>query len=254
MKFDTITNSIVRENIDSNMNPFDFFALEEAIRIKERSGANVTTVCMGVKSAEQTLKKTIAIGADSAVLLNDKLFAGSDTQATSYVLSKGIEKIGNYELVICGKQSTDGDTAQVGPSIAEKLNLPFVTNVVKLTIIDDALMRCTKLVERGYVTVEFSLPALITVSKGINEPRVPTIRNIIKSERTPIQYWSAVDINAAQLPLGIKGSPTKVEKTYLPKSFKTNSELICGDLDAQIRTLVDFVCIEHTTGRRYAES
>lgn len=239
MKFDPVTKSILRERIDSEINPFDLFAVEEAVRLHERTGVSTTAICMGVMGAEQSLRQAMAMGIEHSILFTDKRFAGSDTYATSFVLSVGIKSIGDFGLIICGKQSTDGDTAQVGVQIAQKLGLPFITNVIKIDELTDTFIRCTRLVEYGYEQVESVLPALITVSKGINKPRIPTIKNLIRSKTANIIKLTADDIDLTADNCGSKGSPTKVLKTYIPDLPSYNCEEIIGSMSQQVDYLID---------------
>ncbi|MDD5603113.1 MAG: electron transfer flavoprotein subunit beta/FixA family protein, partial [Eubacteriales bacterium] len=177
------TNTIIREGVESIINPFDTYAVEEGIRIKENTQGKATVLSMGIPSVAEMLKETIALGVDDAVLLSDRAFAGSDTWATAYALSMGVRKIGHYDLIICGKQATDGDTAQVGPSLAEKLGIPHITCVRKIEELRDGYIRCQRLTDDGYDVVETALPALITVVKEINEPRLPSLKGMIKAKK-----------------------------------------------------------------------
>jgi electron transfer flavoprotein beta subunit len=173
VKMNKETNTIIREGVESILNPFDAYAIEEALRIRESAGGKVTVLSMGIPAVAEMLKETIALGADEAVLLSDRAFAGADTLATAYALSMGIQKIGACDLVICGKQATDGDTAQVGPSLAERMGIPHTTCVRKIEEIREGYIRCQRMTEDGYEVIEMPLPALITVVKEINEPRLP---------------------------------------------------------------------------------
>lgn len=239
MKFDPVTKSILREQVDSEINPFDLFAIEETIRLHERTGAATIAVCMGVTGAEQSLRKAIAMGIGHAILLTDKRFAGSDTYVTSSILSAGIKSIGDFGLIICGKQSTDGDTAQVGVQIAQKLGLPFITNVVQIDKLTDNFILCKRLVEYGYELVESTIPALITVCKGINEPRIPTIKNLIRAETANITKWSIDNMNLTADECGSKGSPTRVLKTYTPDVPSYNCKEIVGSISHQVDCLIE---------------
>jgi electron transfer flavoprotein beta subunit len=165
---------------------------------------------------------------DEAILLCDKAFAGADTLATSYSLSMAIKKIGNYDLIICGKQSTDGDTGQVGPSLAEKLEIPHTTCVSEIQEIDSSYIRCRRMNDEGYELIGMPLPAVITVVKEINEPRLASIRGIMRAKKANIKIWSADDINADRLLCGLSGSPTQVIKTFIPV-HNVKSEIIQGD-------------------------
>ena len=214
--------SILRDNVGTMINPADMFAIEEAIRFKERIGASSLGICMGVISIKETLKNAIAMGLDNVYLMSDKAFAGSDTLATSYSLAKGVETLGNVDLIICGKQSTDGDTGQVPQEIASFLNLPCVINVVKAEIFGDEL-QCTILSETGYRKFETQFPAVISVLKGINTPRIPTVQGIIKAQSFEPTIFSASLINVDQSKCGFSGSPTRVKKVYQHKSPQKNA-------------------------------
>ncbi|HHW00066.1 MAG TPA: electron transfer flavoprotein subunit beta/FixA family protein [Clostridiaceae bacterium] len=227
VKINKETNTIIREGVESILNPFDTYAVEEGLRIKDKTGGKVTVISMGIPSVADMLKETIALGADEAVLLSDRAFAGADTLATSYALSMGIRKIGNYDLIICGKQASDGDTAQVGPSLAEKLDIPHATNIRKIEEIKEGYIRCQRLTDDGYEVIEMSLPAVITVVKEINEPRLPSLKGMMRAKKATIPVWTAADINADINRCGLKGSPTQVIKTFVPV-HEIKSELIEG--------------------------
>ncbi len=216
-KIDPQTKRIVREGLKSVMNPFDVYALEEAIRLKEKYGALVTAISMGPQKAESCLREAVSMGADDAVLLSDRAFGGSDTWATSYVLSKAIEKIGDVDLVICGKQAIDGDTAQVGPGIAAHLNFAQATYVMKLEQAKEGYITVQRMRESGYDVCDVRLPAVITVVKDINMPRVPTLKGRLASQEIDIPVLRPEDINASIEKIGLNGSPTRVVKTQPPK-------------------------------------
>lgn len=238
VKMNKETNTIIREGVESIINPFDAYAVEEGLRVREKTGGKVTVLSMGIPSVADLLKDTIALGADDAVLLSDRAFAGSDTLATSYALSMGIKKIGDVDLVICGKQATDGDTAQVGPSLAEKLGIPHTTYVRKIEEIRDGYIRCQRMTEDGYEVIEMPLPAVITVVKEINEPRLPSIKGMMRAKKTVVNVWTADDINADKNLCGLKGSPTQVVKTFVPV-HDVKSEMIEGDAGEQAKKLAD---------------
>lgn len=201
---------IVREGISGCLNPADMFAIEEAIRIKENTASEAIGLCMGVASAEQSLRNAIAMGLDEVYLATDKLFAGSDTYATSYILSKCIEYIGNYDLLILGKQSVDGDTGQVAPELASHLNIPCIMNVVSLEFNGNYQIRCKVLTEQGYSLFESQLPIAISVLKGINEPRIPSVSGLLSSQSKMIKSLNAEMLQVDILKCGLNGSPTKV--------------------------------------------
>jgi electron transfer flavoprotein beta subunit len=238
VKMNKETNTIIREGVESIINPFDEYAIEEGIRLREKHGGKVTVMSMGIPSVADMLKETIALGADDTVLLSDRAFAGSDTLATSYALSMGIKKLDKFDLIICGKQATDGDTAQVGPSLSEKLKIPHTTYVRKIEEVTDTYIRCQRMTEDGYEVVEMPLPALITVVKEINEPRLPSIKGKLRAKKSVVNVWTADDINADKEKCGLKGSPTQVVKTFVPV-HEVESEIIEGEPSEQAKKLAE---------------
>jgi electron transfer flavoprotein beta subunit len=240
VKINPETNTLVRDNVVSIINPFDLYAIEEAIRLKERVGGEVTVITMGPPQAEAALKEALTYGADKAVLLSDRAFAGSDTLATSYALTKGIQKLGKFDVIICGKQAIDGDTAQVGPGIAEKLDIPQITMVKKVEEIKDGYIKVERLMEDGYDVVESSTPVLLTVVKEINTPRIPSLKGRMKAKSIQIQKLTAQDINADVEKLGLKGSPTWVSKIFTPP-HKSGGEMISGGPEEAATKLVNML-------------
>jgi electron transfer flavoprotein beta subunit len=213
--------------------------VEEGIRIKEKTeDGKVTILSMGIPSVADLLKETLAVGADEAVLLSDRAFAGADTLATAYALSMGVKKIGNYDLIICGKQASDGDTAQVGPSLAEKLGIPHTTYVRKIEEIREGFIRCQRMTDDGYEVIEMPLPAVITVVKEINEPRLPSLKGMMRSKKAQIPVWTAADIGADENLCGLAGSPTQVVETFVPV-HNVQSEMIEGEPAEQAKKLAD---------------
>jgi len=219
-KMDESAGTVVREGVSLIINPFDLYAVEEALRVKESLGGEVITISMGPPQTMDALKETIAMGVDSAYLISDRAFAGADTLATSYTLSQAIKKIGDYNLLICGKQAIDGDTAQTGPGIAAHLSLPQITFVRKIEEIKDDYIRAERLTEEGYQVIESPLPALITVVKEINEPRLPTLRGKIRAKNIEVAILTPDDIEADKERIGLDGSPTQVVEIFTPKIEK----------------------------------
>lgn len=238
IKIDPKTNTLVREGVKSIINPFDCYAVEEGVRLRERYGGKVTVITMGPPQAEEASRETISLGADEAVLLSDRAFAGSDTWATSYVLSRGIARIANYDLIICGKQTLDGDTAQVGPGVSEMLKIPFIAYVSKVEEIKDKHIRVQRMVEEGYEVIEATLPAVITVVKEINVPRLPSLRGTMKSKSAKIPVWNAAEIGVEADRAGITGSPTRVVKIFYPKRTH-KSEIFQGTVEEQVGQLIE---------------
>jgi electron transfer flavoprotein beta subunit len=231
------TKTLVREGVESMMNPLDAYALEEGVRLKEKFGGKVTVVCMGPPMAEAVLREAISLGADEAVLLSDRAVAGSDTLATSYALSQTISKLGAFDVILGGKQAIDGDTAQVGPGIAVNLDIPQVTCVRKIREYADNKMVVERMTEEGYDVVEVSLPAVITVVKEINEPRIASLKGKMAAKRAQIKMMTAADIEADLTRLGLKGSPTNVVEIFSPEARKGGVK-IEGEPDVQAKTLV----------------
>lgn len=223
MKFDPETKTMVRENVENIVNPFDLYAVEEALRIKEKlENVTVTAICMGPQQAENALREVISMGVDKAVLISDKSFAASDTLATSYVLSKAIEKLGEFSLLMFGKMAIDGDTAQVGPGVAAMLDIPQITFVRKINHIDENKIIAERSVEDGFEEIETLLPCAITCIKELNEPRLPSLRGKMKAKKEEIPVWKAEDIGADPARIGFKGSPTWVVKAFAPVIEKNN--------------------------------
>ncbi|MDA3792694.1 MAG: electron transfer flavoprotein subunit beta/FixA family protein [Elusimicrobia bacterium] len=216
VKINPETNTLIREGVDSIINPFDTYAIEEALKIKEQLGGEIIVMTMGPPQAESALREAIALGCDEAVLLTDRNFAGADTWATSYTLARGIKKIGEVDLIICGKQAIDGDTAQVGPGIAEMLDIPCVTYTGKVKEIDEKGFTAYRMTESGHNVIKSPLPALITVVKEINEPRMPSLRGKMNAKKADIERYSAADLACDLESIGQMGSPTVVKKIFAP--------------------------------------
>jgi len=227
IRIDPKTNTLIREGVPSIINPFDTYAIEEGVRLKEKYQGKVTVISMGPPQVEDALREAISLGIDEGVLLSDRAFAGADTLATSYTLAEGIKKIGKFDLIICGKQAMDGDTAQVGPGIAEKLNIPHVTYVKKIEEIMDSYIQVERLMEEGYEVIKMPLPALITVVKEINEPRMPSLKGKLKAKSAQIITWRAKDLEAEENRIGLEGSPTQVIKIFPPQP-RGRGEMIEG--------------------------
>lgn len=217
VKIDPETGTLVREGVPSIVNPFDEIAVEEAVRIKERLGAAVTVVTMGPPQARDALLKCLAMGADKAVLITDKAFAGADTWATAHTLSQVIKKM-PYDMVFCGKQAIDGDTAQVGPEVAELLGIPHITYVRKVEIHEDQ-KRVTvhRETDEGYDVVECKLPVLLTAIKGLNEPRLPSLMNILAANKKEIKTTTLADLGGDSEQYGLAGSLTQVVNVFTPE-------------------------------------
>ena len=216
IKINYETNTLIREGVPSIVNPFDAYALEVAVRLKEKHGGTVTVLSMGPEQAKAALKECLSVGADTAYLLSDRAFGGSDTLATSYILASAIQSLGKFDLIMCGKQAIDGDTAQVGPEIAEHLDMPQVTYTLDADVTEECKVIVKKETETGYEMVETQTPALLTVVKTEFEPRMASVKAKIAANRKPIHVITSQDITIDLTRAGLKGSPTKVKKTYTP--------------------------------------
>ncbi len=227
-KIDPVTKRIIREGQKAILNPFDTYAVEEAVRLKTKFGGEVIALTMGPPKAEAVLREAISVGADKAILLSDRGFGGSDTWATSYALAKAIEKIGDVDLVICGKQAVDGDTAQVGPGIAAHLDWLQATYVMAVQEVTSDSIVVKRMHEDGYDICQLNFPSVITVLKDINQPRVPTLKGRLASQKIEIPVWKPADIDADEDKIGLDGSPTRVVKTQPPPARESNSLMIEG--------------------------
>lgn len=240
VKIDPETNTLIREGVESIINPFDTYAIEEGVRLKERFGGKVTVISMGPPQAEVSLKEAISLGADDAILITDRGFAGSDTWATSYALSMAIRKIAIYDIIICGKQASDGDTAQVGPGISTQLGIPQVAYVKKIESINNSKAKLERMTEEGYDVIGAPLPCLITVVKEINEPRLPSLKGKMRAKSAKITIWTAKDIDCDPKNIGLEGSPTKVVKIFNPPR-REKGEVLAGETREVVDKLVDLL-------------
>ncbi len=229
------TGTLIREGVPSIINPFDLHALEAGLSIKERVKGSITVLTMGPPQAESALRDAIAMGADDAILLSDRVFAGSDTWATSFTLSKAIQKIG-ADIIVCGKQAIDGDTAQVGPETAEFMDIPHISYVRKIEEVSDTFVKVQRLMDDGYDVVESSLPVLLTVVKELNEPRLPSLKGKMAAKKAVIKKWGQSDIVADENDLGLKGSPTQVKNIFTPEP-RSGRRMLEGSPEEQVETL-----------------
>ena len=230
VKINPETKTLIRDGVESIINPDDKNALEAALKIKDEKGAKVVVVSMGPMQAKEALLEALAMGADSAYLISDRKFGGSDTWATATILAAAIEKIGSYDLIICGRQAIDGDTAQVGPEIAEFLNIPQVTYAKELKLKDGAVTVKRYCESKDY-EFEVKLPALITAIKELNTVRYPSVKGIFKayeSDEELVEVLTFDDLNVDETQIGIKGSPTNVHRSFVPVKEK-HSEFIEGN-------------------------
>lgn len=239
----TENNTIKREGVESVINPFDTYAIETAVRLKEKvKDAEITAITMGPPQAEDALKKTISVGVDNAFLISDRKFAGADTIATSRTLAGAIkEKVSNFDLIICGQFATDGDTAQTGPSIAQHLGIPQVTYVKEILDYKNGILTVKREVEDGIEKVEVKLPALICMLKCDYEPRRPKIGGFITAQKTEVKTYSAEDIKLSPENVGMKGSPTYVSRAFRPEQKKGGEIVISKSPEEAAEILAKFI-------------
>ncbi|MGI6096530.1 MAG: electron transfer flavoprotein subunit beta/FixA family protein [Dethiobacteria bacterium] len=244
VKMDEKTGTMIREGVESIINPLDLYAIEEALRLKEEHEGSVTVISMGPAKAEEALREAIAMGCDRGVLLTAREFAGSDTWATAYALALAIKKIGNFDLILCGERATDGETGQVGPGIASYLNLPLGTYISSIVKLKGSSLRVKRLVENGYELLEILLPALLTVVKEISYPRLPTLRGKQRAKKINILRMGPVEIQAEIENLGLQGSPTRVVKIFKPRLSRQGEKFMVkdeSDLEQAVEKIIDFL-------------
>jgi len=247
VRVDPKTNALIREGVKSVINPFDENAIEAALQLREAHGGKVTVITMGPPQAEEALRHAIAMGADEAILLTDVAFRGSDTLATSYTLAAAVRKLGDVDLVLCGKQAIDGDTGQVGPGLAERLGFPQVTFAIGLDIADNkpatqpaGKLRARRVLDDMYEVMEVKLPAVVTVVKQINEPRYPGMRNVLKAKKAEIIKWTAADLAADLTQTGFDGSPTQVIRVWPPER-RVGGQMLEGEADQVVDQLAGII-------------
>lgn len=229
---DPVTGTIQRDGRQSVTNPYDTFALEEAVRLKERYGGEILVLSMGIPAVEDLLRDAVSRGADRGLLLSDRAFAGADTLATSYTLSLGVERLGPFDLILCGKMAIDGDTAQIGPELAEHLGLPHVSDVQAILSAENGMLTCERERYGARETVRVRLPALLTVQKDVNMPRMPSIAGVRRGLAASIEILGAKELGPDPARTGLDGSPTQVVRTYTPERSR-GAEIIRGTPEQQ---------------------
>ena len=210
------TNTLVREGVQSIVNPFDVYAIEEGVRLKEKHGGTVTVITMGPPQAAEALREAIGLGADNAYLVSDRAFAGADTLATAFALACAVRHLGGADIILMGRQAIDGDTGQVGPGVAENLDISHVTDIRKIEEIADGRIVVERLLEEGYARIAARLPVVLTVVKEINTPRLPSLKGKLAAKKAEVPVLTAADIGAEVERLGLNGSPTQVMKIFTP--------------------------------------
>jgi len=239
VRVDPKTNALVREGVKSIVNPVDENAIEAALQLRDQHGGKVTVITMGPPQAEEALRQALAMGADEAILLSDPASRGSDTLATSYALALMVRKIGDVDLILCGKQAIDGDTGQVGPGLAERLGLPQVTFAIGLEV-SEGKLRARRVLDDFFEVVEVRLPAVVTVVKQINDPRHPSMKNVLKAKRAEIAKWTLADLDADPKQAGFDGSPTQVIRVWPPEK-RVGGKRLEGETDEVVGELAEAI-------------
>jgi electron transfer flavoprotein beta subunit len=218
VKVDPVTGTLIRAGVPSILNPYDHFALQQALKLKKDNNAKLTVLSMGPPQAEEVIRLALALGADRGILLTDRAFAGSDTWATSYTLGLAIKKIGKFDLILAGMMAIDGDTAQTGPGVAQQLRLPQITFCDDIKVNAKKII-AKKIIEGGHEVVECAMPVLCTMIMPHDfEPPYPSFMSIYKAQiDKPVEIWTVKDIGAEAKYLGLEGSPTRVDKIYPPQ-------------------------------------
>ncbi len=238
VRIDPKTNTLVRQGVESITNPFDLYAIEAALQVKDTLGAKTTVITMGPPQAEESLREALSLGIDDAVLLSDRAFAGADTWATSRTLAAAVRKLEPVDLIVCGKQAIDGDTAQVGPEVATILDLPCITYVRRIEIENgNGSMKIERATDTGYEVLRAKLPAVVTVIREIGEPRIPGLRHKIRSKKQEIPVWGAGDLGLDPEEVGLQGSFTQVVKVFSPPP-RGERRVLSGTVEEMARELV----------------
>lgn len=232
VKMDEKTGTVIREGVEAIINPLDLYAIEIAVQLKAKYNGVVTAISMGPPKAEKALREAIAMGADDAILVSDKAFAGSDTWATSYILGEAIKKVESFDLIICGERATDGDTGQVGPEIAAHLDLPVTSYVCEIEGVENNQCLVKRLTEEGVEGISMTLPGLLTVVKEVSEPSLPTYRGKKRAKAMDIPIYGMDELKLDQDKIGLKGSPTRVVKIYRPKVTRKCEMITASDENA----------------------
>lgn len=242
IKIDPKTGTLIRDGVPSIINPDDLNALEEALVLKDKTKAEVVVISMGPPQAKEALNEALTIGADRAILISDRAFAGADTWATSAVLAKTIEKLAPYDLIICGRQAIDGDTAQVGPQIAERLQLPQITYAKKVTLKENSTLEVERALENGSYIMEGKLPLVITAIKELNIPRYSHAARIFKFyKENAVEVWGQAELKVDESQIGLKGSPTQVHRSFTPEAkppgimLKGSKEEMSKELSSKLK-------------------
>ncbi len=240
VRIDPDTHTLVRQGVECIINPFDLFAVEAALKIKDESDAKITVMTMGPPQAEEALRDVLSRGVDEAILLSDRAFAGADTWATSITLSAAVRKLGDVDLVFCGKQAVDGDTAQVGPEVATLLDIPYATFVKKIERLDEKFLKVTRQTDEGTEVWKLPTPTLVTVIKEVGEPRLPSLRHKMRAKKAQIPVWGITELGLDANDVGLCGSFTQVVRVFSPPR-RTDQVIIEGSIEEQVEQLYSYL-------------
>ena len=240
VRIDPDTHTLVRQGVECIINPFDLFAVEAALKIKDESSAKITVITMGPPQAEEALRDVLSRGVDEALLLSDRAFAGSDTWATSITLSAAVRKLGDVDLIFCGKQAVDGDTAQVGPEVATLLDIPYATFVKKIEKFDEQYLKVTRQTDEGTEVWKLPTPALVTVIKEAGEPRLPSLRHKMRAKKARIPVWGINELGLDADDVGLCGSFTQVVRVFSPPR-RADQVIIEGTVEEQAEQLYSYL-------------
>ena len=238
LELDPATRTLVRTGIQMTINPLDKNALEEALRLRGAGDGEVIVISMAPPEAGPVLREALAFGADRAVLLSDRKFAGSDTLGTAHVLADAVKALGEFDLVLCGDETVDGGTAQVSAQVAEFLGVANLMHVSGIEVREGGPWRVRSLIERGRVLIEIEPPMVLSVVKGINDPRFVTMMNILAAEKRELLTWTADDLNLTEPVVGLTDSPTRMADLFVPEG-KGKAEFLTGDPEVQAAELAD---------------
>ncbi|MFZ5587011.1 MAG: electron transfer flavoprotein subunit beta/FixA family protein [Thermodesulfobacteriota bacterium] len=238
VKLDPVTHTLKREGVAAVINPFDLFALEAALQLREKAGGSIAVLSMGPPQAAEAIKEAIGYGVDEGLLLSDRTFAGADTWATTAALAAGVRRLGGADLIVCGKQAVDGDTAQVGPGLAQRLGLPHVAFVKGFEEIAAGHIVVQRQMDDGYDRVRLPLPGLISVVREVGEPRPPSLKGKMRAKGYQTPVAGAAELGLGEAEVGLKGSYTQVVQVFAPAAAGRR-EMLPGPADAAGAALIE---------------
>ena len=244
VRIDPVTGTLIRDGVPSILNPDDATALEAALTLREQRGGSVSVLSMGPPQACYMLRECLAMGADDAFLLSSRAFGGADTCATSTTLAAGVKKLGHFDIIFAGRQAIDGDTAQVGPQLAQRLGIPSVTYVQKIRSFENGILTVERQLEDGYEVIEIKTPCLLTCIKEMGEPRYMTVKGIVEAYEREITIWNEKDVELDPADCGLNASPTQVFRSFTPPQ-KGKGEMLVGTVQEMAKDAVQRLADRH---------